>query len=197
MRLNNERCPWCGKTLFSSTSTFKRIKFGLSPAHLCPHCQNAFSSVISTVVYLPVIALIIYFFIGTTFISILLAIAALLCLAACAAILLVGRIKYYKISNDGKKYKQKAVRFTRRLRHQGSAPLHRGDILPTSRDFDELPAFQTMAPIKIMKYSARSGKVTFEFLYEHEDNEALSSASSFEAYVPQDENTETITLSQN
>ena len=194
MKLYQERCPWCGKIVLSSDSRAERLRFGLTPAHVCPHCQNAFSSAITAVIFLPIIAAIIFSFIGgNQFFTYLFFTVALVFTTICIIVLIFGNIKYYKINSDGKKENAKSRHYTRIVTDPLKHSLNKGDLLLTAKDFDKYDAFTASAPIKILKYSSKNHALTFEFIYDNTETDVIANQKEFYVFLNR-EIKETITL---
>jgi len=177
-----KRCPWCGKLICDNGSILSRLRSGLSPVSICKSCFNAFSSSLSSSILMFLILIVWFYFTGTLLEFII--ILSFLILSVTLAILLslFGIYGIYKLDLNGKKVKEDGVEYIGIIDNKGDATISKNAILLTDKALDESPEFSVVSPIKINKYSRKSGMISFSFIYEHPDNSSLVERSEFEVY---------------
>ena len=139
------------------------------PVRTCKHCSGAFSSSASTWIIFLALMVTWAFFAGSVLEFIIICI--LLAAATITAVLLALFDKYtvFKLGADGKKSEGQGIKYSGKI-SENNIVMHKGDLFLTDKALDESPAFYSTAPIQITKFSQKTGKTEFVFLYEHTDN---------------------------
>lgn len=184
--MQNKRCPWCAKKISSGSTLANRIKIGLMPVRTCKHCSGAFSSSASTWIIFLALMVTWAFFAGSVLEFIIICI--LLAAAIITAVLLALFDKYtvFKLGADGKRAERQDVKYSGKT-DEKNIFLRKGDLLLTDIALDESPAFWVTAPIQITKYSQKTGKTEFVFLYEHTDNLSVIKGRALKVYSEKEE----------
>ena len=117
-----------------------------------------------------------------------------LSVAASVVLSLSGKYNIYKIDINGKRAEEGHIMYTGVIKTRRNTEGIKKTILLTDRNFDVKPEFSSLSPIKIYKYSSKSGKIEFAFLYEHSDNHALIETGKFEVYLSADGQCETLEI---
>ena len=90
--MKTKRCPWCGKKLSNGSNIWERIKIGIKPVHQCPFCFNPMSSPLSTILYAPILLVLIGFYLNTnTLLFIVYCLSAVVAFALCLLLIIFGK----------------------------------------------------------------------------------------------------------
>ena len=194
--MENKRCPWCGKNISSGVTAMEKIKNGLSPVRMCPHCSNAFSTNISSFLLAALILIIWMFFAGSVLDFVFACILLVSGLAFAVILSLLEKYGIQRISLDGKKQMNSALRYRAKIIGGKTTPSIKKKQLLTNREFNNSPSFSVSSPILITKYSMKRAEVEFVFLYDHADNKILIENGAFEALIPNNNGYEPLMLCQ-
>jgi len=127
--------------------------------------------------------LIVWFYFTGTLLEFIIILSFLILSVTLAILLsLFGIYGIYKLDLNGKKVKEDGVEYIGIIDNKGDATISKNAILLTDKALDESPEFSVVSPIKINKYSRKSGMISFSFIYEHPDNSSLVERSEFEVY---------------
>ena len=187
--MKTKRCPWCGKKLSNGSNIWERIKIGIKPVHQCPFCFNPMSSPLSTILYAPILLVIIGFYLNTnTLLFIVFCLSAVVAFALCLLLIIFGKYNYYKMGPDGKKLDSNEKKYKGCIQVAEYSKLRKNQLLLTDKSFDKSESFSLPSPIRITKYSMKKHRIEFTFLYDQEQNQSLIESGAFIAYVPDDSN---------
>ena len=182
----SRRCPWCGKRVFDGASVLKKVTIILSPVRYCPECSNYLTTYYSTAFYGMLLSAACYLYIGKKLIILYgMLIVAAIVYAVSIVIAFLGKYKWHRFASDGKrnKFSFSNCSFIGTCENKNC----KKSIALTEKTFDERAAFSVSSPINITKYSKKTGKIEFVFLYDHPDNGLLVENSGFEAYIQSEE----------
>lgn len=183
MKKADKRCPWCGKQIKMGNSFSERLKYCIAPVRQCKECLNPMSSTASVLVYLPILMAFVMLYLNVSVTEFVITMIVLALLFVGGIVMLgCGAVTYKKMGADGKNIVESKQKYCAVVISELPLRIAKGGILLTSADFDGSKAFESSSPIKVLKYSEKSRKIEFQFLYSNEKTSELLQAKQLTAF---------------